>query len=334
MRKHLMTGLQLLQEFAADYREISKTGQYDTFLVLINNRWQVQANYLDSLEDEAPDYVIEDLKTRINYDWANSCLWGISKKNELHFQENKKNYDFHGDMAKIFEKVELDNADAASVPAYVSTVYSYLSLLFFEWIYEQQATGSMPEQMDSYKKIFEIAEKNFEGCAYDIGFSRIIMDFGQEISTREQYNYTKVQIEKFKDNADNIEYYNQIKKFFATISLLIPGSPAPDFTLTDINGKKVSLSDFKGKVVYIDFWGTWCGPCRKELPYYKALQEKFTGNDNVVFMSVAMERGGRDQWSNFVKSKSMPGVQLYSNRSEDNVGNLYKIKRCPYIYAD
>ncbi len=59
---------------------------------------------------------------------------------------------------------------------------------------------------------------------------------------------------------------------------LVVGKPAPDFKVTTLDGKELSLSDFKGQVLVLNFWATWCGPCKRELPlldaYYKA-QQKF-----------------------------------------------------------
>lgn len=52
------------------------------------------------------------------------------------------------------------------------------------------------------------------------------------------------------------------------------GDPAPDFTLRDINGQSVSLSQFKGKVVVLAFWATWCGPCKEEMPHLEKLYKE------------------------------------------------------------
>ncbi len=65
-------------------------------------------------------------------------------------------------------------------------------------------------------------------------------------------------------------------------------SKAPDFTLNNIKGEEVSLSDYKGKVVIIDFWATWCPPCRKGIPDLISLQNEY--KDNVKVIGISLDR--------------------------------------------
>jgi thiol-disulfide isomerase/thioredoxin len=65
-------------------------------------------------------------------------------------------------------------------------------------------------------------------------------------------------------------------------------SMAPDFSLKDINGNEVRLSDFKGKVVILDFWATWCPPCRKGIPDLIALQNKY--NDDLIVIGISLDQ--------------------------------------------
>lgn len=65
---------------------------------------------------------------------------------------------------------------------------------------------------------------------------------------------------------------------------------APDFSLSDLNGNIVQLSDFKGKVVMLNFWGTWCGPCRKEIPDFISLINKYQ-NQGLEILGVTLTSG-------------------------------------------
>ncbi|MCX6224885.1 MAG: TlpA disulfide reductase family protein [Bacteroidia bacterium] len=80
---------------------------------------------------------------------------------------------------------------------------------------------------------------------------------------------------------------------------MAPGQPAPVFNLPDIDGKMVSLTDFAGKYVFIDYWATWCGPCKAEVPSYKKLIEDYKGK-SIVFISISVDKD-KAAWEKMVK---------------------------------
>ena len=80
--------------------------------------------------------------------------------------------------------------------------------------------------------------------------------------------------------------------------------PAPAWTLKDVNGADVKLDQFKGKVVVLDFWATWCGPCRSEIPGYIKLQKKYA-DDGLVIVGVATGDGGPDVVKSFMQKEGM-----------------------------
>lgn len=70
---------------------------------------------------------------------------------------------------------------------------------------------------------------------------------------------------------------------------LVVGRPAPDFALSDLNDKPYRLSDFRGKVVFLNFWATWCKPCREEMPSMEILNKNFE-KDGLVILAVSIDR--------------------------------------------
>jgi peroxiredoxin len=81
------------------------------------------------------------------------------------------------------------------------------------------------------------------------------------------------------------------------------GSPAPAFTLNDLNGKRVSLADYKGKLILINFWATFCGPCKSEMPSLNNLFLAFK-NDGFVVLAVSSDDSEKPVRS-FIRDKSI-----------------------------
>lgn len=88
--------------------------------------------------------------------------------------------------------------------------------------------------------------------------------------------------------------------------------------MPDLNGQPVRSDQFKGKVVVVDFWATWCGPCREEIPGYIALQEKY-GKDGLVIIGVSLDRGGPAKVAEFAKKFGI-NYQLVMGDSEAIAG--------------
>ena len=95
--------------------------------------------------------------------------------------------------------------------------------------------------------------------------------------------------------------------------LLSPGSLVPDFTFTDIDGKSVKLSDLSGKLIYIDIWATWCGPCLAEHPHWDRLIEKY-GDSDVAFLAISIDESP-GPWEKMVREKEMKGYNWYAENA-------------------
>jgi peroxiredoxin len=99
--------------------------------------------------------------------------------------------------------------------------------------------------------------------------------------------------------------------------------PAPDFTLPDLNGTQVSLSQFRGQPVVVNFWATWCPPCREEIPRLTEAYQR--EKDGVVFIAISDEPA--DVVGAFVKKNAVPYVNLVD--SDDRVSSAYGIRALP-----
>nr|WP_068893416.1 TlpA disulfide reductase family protein [Pedobacter panaciterrae] len=130
-----------------------------------------------------------------------------------------------------------------------------------------------------------------------------------------------------KNLIDLREKYSKISK----------NSVAPDFSIPDASGKQVKLSDFRGKIVAIDVWATWCVPCMHSLPYFLNLRDKYKDNQNIVFMSISTDNDqSKSKWLKFLKSKNMNGVDLHAgDKSASAFEKAYNITGIPrYILID
>lgn len=137
-------------------------------------------------------------------------------------------------------------------------------------------------------------------------------------------------LNKYRKHLVTDAQQKQVADFILTINKTGKGEPAMPFQGTTPDGAAVSLKDFKGKVVLVDVWATWCGPCRTEIPHLKKLEEAMAGKD-VVFLSYSIdETKDLEKWKKLVADDKLGGVQLIGDGAfKSPICTDYKITAIP-----
>ncbi|MFO7874607.1 MAG: TlpA disulfide reductase family protein [Bacteroidales bacterium] len=224
-------------------------------------------------------------------------------------------YDFAGDE-------DLFSDEYTSISAYVNFVDAFLS---------HKLTESAPEggydPDDYYAARFELANEHLTGETKDIALAGAVVsmiNFGN-------FDQAGTYYEHAMDRISSEMYAGIVDNAYQKALALSPGKQAPAFTLTDIDGEEVSLSDFRGQVVYLDFWASWCGPCMQQVPHAKELKERMKDQDDLVFLYISVDTD-ESAWRSTVADKNIRGVHLNVPGFSHEVPESYNLQGVPTFY--
>jgi len=241
------------------------------------------------------------------------------------FEVDDSYYDFQ-------KEISLDDTEALQSPEYRSLVLGHASnsvdkILEEGDITEDDWAGIMQAQYQFTSKDSEIGD-GVRDYLLGSNLYDYISFFGTDGSEK--------MLESYRKTNKDPEFLSAVEENYTLWAKLAEGQDAPQFKYTSIEGEEVALSDFQGKVVYVDVWATWCGPCKGEIPASKELKKKFEGNKDVVFMYISVDEK-QNAWEKFLEDdQEWAGVHLITGVGwGSEITDEYMIKGIPrYILVD
>ena len=180
------------------------------------------------------------------------------------------------------------------------------------------------------QKVFDLA-MSLPSPARDLAMLSAVEQLAHSVSPAKAVPLAEAAFQTYRSQAINRDYVREFEHRLSAIRAKLPGKLAPAFSLPDSSGRLHTLEDFRGKIVYLDFWGSWCSPCLKELLPLQKLEEQFLKDSSVAFVSIALESTDQiDDWKNTIRYQDLKGVQLCAEGQSSNPApQAYNIQAVP-----
>lgn len=227
------------------------------------------------------------------------------------------------------------NAENDKVTAYLKPIYDKYEALNTEFNAQPEAK----RQDQAYIQTLEVRAKDIEKEILDAKMSYITKNPGQYMSVMAlnslmRPDFDVLAMEKaflsINENLRTSYLGKQVAEKIATVKKTLEGVEAADFTQPDVAGKMVKLSDYRGKYVLIDFWASWCAPCRRENPNLVKAYEQYKSKGFEI-LGVSMDKAAdKAKWLKAIEEDKLTWKQVGDMKGWDNeAGMLYEVKAIP-----
>jgi len=199
--------------------------------------------------------------------------------------------------------------------------------------HNQRATVLMREAATKNKdEIYAEADKEYKAAlAAYATFPEAVYGDGLALAHLGQDDAAKARFEDFVSMTKEDSAFRQRAQLYADKPEMARARMAPAFTITTMDGRRISLDDLQGKVVLMDFWATWCGPCREALPHIQKIAQKFQGQP-LVILSVSLDKD-EAKWKDFVAKNNMTWLQYRDGGFEGPLSRLFAVNAIPHTFT-
>jgi peroxiredoxin len=197
----------------------------------------------------------------------------------------------------------------------------------------QLAVVLLDEGMDKHKdEFFERAHAELEkALAAAPNFPDAMFSDGTALARLRQDDAAKARFEQFVKVRPTDDPTRQRAQRYIARPELARARMAPAFAVTTFDGKRVSMDDLQGKVVLLDFWATWCAPCREALPHIRDVAKKFQGQP-LVILSVSLDTD-QAKWKEFIAKNEMTWPQYLDGGFTGSISTMFGVKAIPHTFT-
>jgi thiol-disulfide isomerase/thioredoxin len=191
----------------------------------------------------------------------------------------------------------------------------------------------MDEAMSKHKdELFNRAHDEMtKAQAEHLKFPSAVYTDGRILAYLKQDDAAKTQFEQFVKMKPEGDPDRQRALRYISQPELARARMAPPFVVTTLDGQRVSLDDLKGKVVLLDFWATWCGPCREALPHMRSLAKNFEGQPFVV-LSISLD-SDEQKWKDYVAKNEMTWLQYRDGGFTGSIAKMFAVEAIPHTFT-
>lgn len=264
---------------------------------------------------ELPDNFVAYMEKRIDYLWGRDLLEYPVKHaylNELPYERVPVGASYY----MFLDDLQIQNQGAWELREYQDFLDAY-----FAYEYSKVIKRLKPASRFAY--LYDKAPDYLQGLPLSVFRARSLMHGIQYLNPGD----VLPRYFQFIDSPEGEALKPYLSATFEDILALAPGNPAPDFMLEDREGKSVSLSDFRGKIVYLHFWASWCEPCKEELPGINKLAYEFSGEE-VEILNVSVDEFP-NTWQKKIAESKLAGTQLWAKGLWSEVPMSYGIRTLP-----